>query len=66
MNPDFGMLCGTNCFALGTGEKRYLIDACQKDHQKFLDNVQKFVTEEKCFFDGIFITHSHHDHMDGA
>ena len=44
-NPDVGMLCGTNCYAIGTGKKRYLIDACVKDHQKFLDNVTNFVKD---------------------
>ena len=42
-NPDFGMLCGTNVFAVGLGKKWYMIDACIKDHIPFLSNVKAFV-----------------------
>ena len=42
-NPDFGMMCGSNVFAIGTGTARYMIDACVKDHAKFLRNVKAFV-----------------------
>lgn len=34
-----GMLCGTNCYAIGTGKKRFLIDACLKDCKPFLRNL---------------------------
>jgi hypothetical protein len=27
-NPDVGMLCGTNVYAIGRGKKKYIIDAC--------------------------------------
>ena len=39
MNPTKFMLCGTNCFAIGVGKRRFLIDACQKDVPRFLDNL---------------------------
>ena len=42
-NPDVGMLCGTNVYAIGTGEKRYLIDACVNNHKKFIDNIKSFM-----------------------
>ena len=60
------MLCGTNCFAIGNGSNRVLIDACKKDHDVFLKNVACFVTEQNCYIESILITHSHYDHMDGA
>lgn len=31
-NLDIGELCGTNCFIIGSGKDRVLIDACKKDH----------------------------------
>ncbi len=65
-NPDYGMLCGTNVYAVGYNDKWFMIDACIKNHDQFLFNVQQFVTDKNCNFEGIFITHAHHDHMDGA
>ena len=29
MNLDDGVLCGTNCYAIGRGQKRILVDACK-------------------------------------
>ena len=66
MNPGNGMLCGTNCYAVGTGPKRFLIDAAEKDRPKFLENIEAFVRDKNCAFEGLLITHSHYDHMDGA
>ena len=66
LNPDQGVLCGTNVYAIGKGNKRFLIDACKKDHQPFLDNLKAFLLGEQCEIDSVFITHSHYDHMDGA
>jgi hypothetical protein len=42
-NPDVGMLCGTNVYAIGTGQKRYLVDACVNNHKKFIDNIKSFL-----------------------
>ena len=65
-NLDQGVLCGTNCFAIGVGPKRYLIDACKKDHEIFLNNLTTFCQEQNCSIGTVFITHAHYDHMDGA
>jgi len=65
-NPDVGMLCGTNVYAIGTGERRFLVDACVNNHKKFIENIISFLDQEKCYFEAIFVTHAHHDHMDGA
>lgn len=61
-----GMLSGTNCYAIGVGQKRFLIDACLKDYEPFLDNLERFMKEQNCYFEKVFITHSHFDHMAGA
>ena len=66
LNLDPGPICGTNCFAVGIGPKRYLIDACKKDHPIFINNLRRFCLEQNCYFDRVLITHAHYDHMDGA
>ena len=65
-NPEFGTLCGTNMYAIGTGKERYMIDACSMNQQKFLSNVKTFCEDFSCSFTKILITHAHYDHMDGA
>lgn len=60
------MIFGSNIFAVGLGEKRYLIDACQIAQDQFLSNVEAFVKEQNCYFEGILVTHAHFDHMGGA
>ena len=65
-NPNYGMLFGSNIFAVGLGKKRYLIDACQGNSQRFLENIEAFVTDFDCDIEGILITHAHFDHMGGA
>ena len=65
-NPLPGLLCGTNNFAIGVGKKRFLIDACMYEHKPFIKNIEKFMVENDCYFEKIFITHSHFDHMGGA
>ena len=47
-NPDYGILCGTNVYAVGKGKHFYMIDACVRDHPKFLENVEKFTTDMDC------------------
>jgi phosphoribosyl 1,2-cyclic phosphodiesterase len=64
-NLDIGELCGTNCFVVGKGKHRVLIDACKKDHQQFLLNLQSFLNDHECMISKILITHAHYDHMDG-
>ena len=65
-NPNYGMLFGSNIFAIGVGKKRFLIDACQINSGKFLSNVEAYVSDFDCDIEGIFITHAHYDHMGGA
>jgi len=60
------MLCGSNVFAVGLGKKRFLIDACQNDQEKFLRNIEVFMNDQDCYFEGVLITHSHFDHFGGA
>ena len=65
-NPEFGTLYGTNMFALGTGKKRFMIDACGGNQSSFLENVKKFCVDQNCYFEMIFVTHGHFDHFEGA
>ena len=60
------MLCGTNVFAIGFDGHYYMVDACTKGAEKFLENLTTFVMDKDATFEGILITHAHHDHMDGA
>jgi ribonuclease/clavin/mitogillin len=62
-------LTGTNCFVVGSGATRVLIDACDlpEHNSQFLINFSKFLEDHpKVAIDKIFITHSHHDHIGGV
>lgn len=76
MNPSPFTLNGTNCYLVGTGERRVLIDAgespafgpqSRRQHVEFLDNLGAAMAEEGCTgLDMIVITHLHGDHFGGA
>ena len=66
MNPQPGIMCGSNVYAIGSGKKRFMIDACISDHEPFINNITSFLKDNGCYFESIFITHAHVDHMDGA
>ena len=65
LNIDIGELCGTNCFLVGTGSERYLIDVCKANHSVFGKHLVALLEEEQCTVKGILVTHSHYDHLDG-
>ena len=68
-NPSPFTLCGTNCFIVGKGKKRSLIEAGDypEKNMKFLENLKKYISdnEDQIEFENIFITHAHHDHLGG-
>lgn len=68
-NPAWGMLCGTNVYAILMGGKFMLVDApeCQKvEYTHFLRNLETFMKDKNAKLEGVLITHSHYDHFGGA
>lgn len=49
--PGPGFLAGTNVYMIGTGNKRFMIDACIKNNLKYLENIRNFVTDQQCYID---------------
>mmetsp|Transcript_4722 Transcript_4722/g.5475 ORF Transcript_4722/g.5475 Transcript_4722/m.5475 type:complete len:407 (+) Transcript_4722:890-2110(+) len=68
-NPSHYTLNGTNCYLVGTGKKRILIDTGEAEYgnAKFLENLDKTMKEVGCEgLDMILITHLHGDHFGGV
>jgi endoribonuclease LACTB2 len=68
-NPSQFTLCGTNCFVVGRGPKRVMIEAGDYPERNtlFLENFGRFLTDFKgVSIDRIFITHGHFDHFGGV
>ncbi|CAJ1339152.1 unnamed protein product, partial [Effrenium voratum] len=64
-NPSTFTLNGTNCYLVGTGRRRLLVDAGEKYRggKAFMDILDKCLKELGVEgLDGIVITHMHHDH----
>lgn len=74
MNPSPYTLNGTNCYLVGTGPRRILIDAGesplfggQEQHEDFISNVEQALQQENCTgLDLIIVTHLHVDHWGGV
>ena len=67
-NPSPATLCGINCFILGTGQSRVMIEAGDypERNEKFLENFTRFMNDfSSISIDKIFITHAHWDHFGG-
>ena len=60
-------LCGTNCYLLGKGRSRVLVEAGDDTgaNDVFKSNLSQFLDEQKIELSHIFITHAHHDHLGG-
>lgn len=65
-------LNGTNCYLVGTGTKRVLIDTAgpmpgpESNFQTFIENLGATLEKEACSIERILITHGHTDHYGGA
>ena len=67
-NPSAFTLCGTNCFVVGSGPRRIMIESGDypERNQLFLENFNRFLNDfTHVSIDRIFITHAHHDHFGG-
>jgi len=65
-NPSSFTLCGTNCFVLGRGQKRILVEAGDwENNNEFLNNLNELVKKENIQFSHLLMTHGHHDHFGG-
>jgi len=78
MNPAPYTLNGTNCYVVGTGPKRILIDTGnpsaaelmfpfgrQDAHEVFVKNLAELMQEEQFDIELILLTHLHFDHFGG-
>ena len=57
---------GTNCYLVGNGQKRILIDTGSPGEQSVISPLKQILKEEKCEIDKILITHWHYDHIGGV
>lgn len=67
-NPSAFTLNGTNCYLVGTGKKRVLIDTGEKTvgHEKFIETLKQCMAANGIEgLQEILITHWHHDHYGG-
>uniref|UniRef100_A0A6M2DUH4 Beta-lactamase-like protein 2 homolog n=1 Tax=Xenopsylla cheopis TaxID=163159 RepID=A0A6M2DUH4_XENCH len=65
-NPGEMTLQGTNTYIIGTGSKRILIDTGDAGVEKYIQNLQGVMKENKFVFSDIILTHWHHDHIGGV
>ena len=77
MNPMPYTLNGTNCYLIGTGKERVLLDTghppdvdgvspWRPDHETFKKNLLKTLASEQCSVSLILISHLHSDHFGGV
>lgn len=64
-NPGPFTLQGTNCYLLGSGPRKILVDTGEKENAQFLVNLRKTLNETGCNIQEVLITHWHHDHTGG-
>ena len=68
-NPAMMTLNGTNCYLVGTGPRRILIDTGEAgaNCEKMLPNLAEAMQATGCTgLDMIILTHMHHDHFGGV
>jgi glyoxylase-like metal-dependent hydrolase (beta-lactamase superfamily II) len=68
-NPSSFTLCGTNCFVVGAGKERVLIEGGDYPERNslFLENLRRFLDDFSSVRIGrVFVTHAHFDHFGGV
>ncbi|XP_072936773.1 beta-lactamase-like protein 2 homolog [Epargyreus clarus] len=65
-NPGPMTLQGTNTYLIGTGKKRILLDAGDKDVKDYQKHLSEVVQSEQVDIEHIVVTHWHHDHIGGV
>ena len=61
-------LTGTNCFLIGSGKERVIIDPGDEKHlcEDFFENLTEYLSSSEDFkINKILITHAHSDHIGG-
>ncbi|CAE7030182.1 lactb2 [Symbiodinium natans] len=64
MNPAAYSLQGTNCYLIGQGTERLLLDTGE-GRPEFLQNLLQVLRREACKITNVVLTHSHVDHIGG-
>lgn len=59
-------LRGTNCYVVGKGKRRLLIDTADGEQTEFFLNLKKSINFDKFALSGVILTHWHHDHIGGV
>ena len=62
-------LCGTNCYVIGSGDKRTIVDPgdLPERNESFLKNLADYLEQNHGFnFNRILVTHGHFDHFGGV
>ncbi|CAE7888668.1 encB [Symbiodinium microadriaticum] len=60
----WGTLAGTNCYLVGTGSERLLLDTGE-GKAEFHEILRALLASLGCQISGILLTHSHVDHLGG-
>lgn len=64
MNPAAYSLQGTNCYLIGQGTERVLLDTGE-GKPEFFQNLLQVLRKEACKITSVILTHSHVDHIGG-